>query len=131
MYYHIRLGKFYHGGGEDMSARMEWDFRSLDKALAFVKRDFGLEARAWRVEDLTERKNDLMALEKVLAGALESEYQYVIMSFKDGSALAQKYDHYQFFITIRDEGEQPAAFSFSEADEAAITAPATVFSAGL
>jgi len=94
MYYHIRLGKFKHGGGEDMRTRKDWDFRSLNKALAFVKRDFGPEAEAWRIEDLTERKNDLMTLEKVLADALESGCQYLIMSFKDGSALAKKYDHY-------------------------------------
>jgi len=127
MYYHIRLGKFYHGGGEDMPARKEWDFRSLNKALAFVKRDFGPEAEAWRIEDLTERTSDLMTLEKVLADALESGYQYLIMSFKDGSTLAQKYDHYQFFVTTRDEGDDPAAFSFSEEEEAEITASETVF----
>jgi len=29
MYYHIRLDKILHTGTADMSARQEWDFRSL------------------------------------------------------------------------------------------------------
>ena len=59
--------------------------------------------------------------------ALESTYQFIVMTFKDGVSAIEKYDHYEFFIVMRDEAEYPPTFSFSEKDEASITAPEVVF----
>ena len=68
-----------------------------------------------------------MRLENELKVALESTYQFIVMTFKDGVSAIEKYDHYEFFIVMRDETERPPTFSFSENDEASITAPEVVF----
>lgn len=124
MYYHVRLDKKFHGGGTDMDARVAWDFRSLRKALEMISRDYGPGAAAWRVEHLTDRTGDVMRFENVLQTALESTHQYIIMAFKDDDPALRKYDHYEFFISARDEEECPPEFSFSQGDEAEIEAAA-------
>ena len=40
MYYHVRLDKTFHNGCTDMDSRIEWDFRSLGKALAMIGLEF-------------------------------------------------------------------------------------------
>ena len=127
MYYHVQLRKIFHGGCRDDAAVVEWDFRSLNKALTMVKRDFGELAKCWRIEDVTERVADLMKLEDDLDHALEDIYQTVILTFKDGVSEVEKYDHYDFFFVIRDEAERPPKYSFSEDGESAIEAPAVIF----
>ena len=127
MYYHVRLDKIFHDGCTDMDSRIEWDFRSLEKALAMIGCDFGTEAECWRIQDITDRTLDIMRLENDLKVALESTYQSIVMTFKDGVPAIEKYDHYEFFIAMRDETERPPTFSFSEDDEASITAPEVVF----
>ena len=127
MYYHVELRKIFHDGCRDDAAIVEWDFRSLNKALSMVKRDFGGVAECWRIEYLTERTVDLMSLERSLQRALENTYQTVILTFKDGVSEIEKYDHYDFFFVIRDEAERPPKYSFSEDDESAIEAPAVIF----
>ena len=127
MYYHVRLDKIFHDGCTDMDARIEWDFRSLKKALAMIGREFGADAACWRIHDITDRTLDIMRLENDLKVALESTYQFIVMTFKDGVSAIEKYDHYEFFIVMRDETERPPTFSFSENDEASITAPEVVF----
>ena len=127
MYYHVRLDKILHDGCTDMDARVEWDFRSLKKALAMIGRDFGADAACWRIQDLTDRTLDVMRLESDLKVALESTYQFIVMTFKDGVSTIEKYDHYEFFIVMRDETERPPAFSFSEKDEESIIASEVVF----
>ena len=127
MYYHVRLDKIFHDGCTDMDARIEWDFRSLKKALAMIGREFGADAACWRIQDLTDRTLDIMRLENELKVALGSSYQFIVMTFKDGVSAIEKYDHYEFFIVMRDEAERPPTFAFSEADEASITAPEVVF----
>ena len=127
MYYHVRLDKIFHDGCIDMDARIEWDFRSLKKALAMIGREFGADAACWRIQDLTDRTLDIMRLENELKVALGSSYQFIVMTFKDGVSAIEKYDHYEFFIVMRDEAERPPTFAFSEADEASITAPEVVF----
>ena len=127
MYYHVRLDKILHDGCTDMDARVEWDFRSLKKALAMIGREFGADAACWRIHDITDRTLDIMRLENELKVALESTYQFIVMTFKDGVSAIEKYDHYEFFIVMRDETERPPTFSFSENDEASITAPEVVF----
>ena len=59
--------------------------------------------------------------------ALESTYQFIDMTFKDGVPAIEKYDHYEFFIVMRDETERHPTFSFSVTDEASITAREVVF----
>jgi hypothetical protein len=49
------------------------------------------------------------------------------MTFKDGVSTLEKYDHYEFFVAMRDEKESPPEFSFSEEDESKIVAPEIVF----
>lgn len=127
MYYHVCIDKIFHDGRTDMDARIEWDFRSLAKALAMIGRDFQDGASCWRIENLTERTPNIMQLENDLRVALESTYQSIIMTFKDGAVSLEKYDHYEFFVVIRDEAERPPAFSFSEEEESAIVAPEVVF----
>jgi len=127
MYYHVRLDKIFHDGCTDMDVRIEWDFRSLKKALALIGREFGADAACWRIQDLTDRTLDIMRLENELKVALESSHQFIVMTFKDGISAIEKYDHYEFFISMREEAESPPSFSFSEADEASITAPEVVF----
>ena len=127
MYYHVRLDKIFHNGCIDMDARIRWDFRSLEKALALIGRDFGVDAASWCIQDLTDRSLDVMRLKNVLKVALESTHQFIVMTFKDGVSAIEKYDHYEFFISMREEAESPPSFSFSEADEASITAPEVVF----
>ena len=127
MYYHVRIDKIFHDGRTDMDARIEWDFRSLVKALAMIGRDFRDEASCWRIENLTERTPNIMQLENNLRAALESTHQFIIMTFKDRVMSLEKYDHYEFFVVIRDEAERPPAFSFSEEEESAIVAPEVVF----
>lgn len=127
MYYHVRIDKVFHDGRTDMDARIEWDFRSLAKALAMIGRDFRDEASYWRIENLTESTPNIMLLENDLRVALESTYQSIIMTFKDGAVSLEKYDHYEFFVVIRDEAELLPAFSFSEEEESAIVAPEVVF----
>lgn len=127
MYYHIRLDKIFHDGRTDMDARIEWDFRSLKKALAMIGRDFGADAACWRIQDVPDRTLDIMRLANDLEVALESTYQFIVMTFRDGVPGIEKYDHYEFFIVVRDETERPPTFSFSEKDEASIIAPEVVF----
>lgn len=127
MYYHVRLDKILHDGCTDMDARVEWDFRSLKKALAMIGREFGADAACWRIQDLTDRTLDIMRLDNELKVALESTYQFIVMTFKDGVSAIEKYDHYEFFIVMRDETERPPTFSFSETDEASITPSEVVF----
>ena len=127
MYYHVRIDKMFHNGRTDIDARVEWDFRSLKKALAMIGREFGADAACWRIQDITDRTLDIMRLENELKVALESTYQFIVMTFKDGVPTIEKYDHYEFFIVMRDETERPPTFSFSETDEASITAPEVVF----
>lgn len=127
MYYHVRIDKMFHNGRADIDARVEWDFRSLKKALAMIGREFGADAACWRIQDITDRTLDIMRLENELKVALESTYQFIVMTFKDGVPAIEKYDHYEFFIVMRDETERPPTFSFSETDEASITAPEVVF----
>ena len=127
MYYHVRIDKILHNGRTDIDARVEWDFRSLKRALAMIGREFGADAACWRIQDITDRTLDIMRLENELKVALESTYQFIVMTFKDGVSAIEKYDHYEFFIVMRDETERPPTFSFSENDEASITAPEVVF----
>ena len=127
MYYHVRLDKIFHDGCTDMDSRIEWDLRSLEKALAMIGREFGADAACWRIQDISDRTLDIMRLENELKVALESTYQFIVMTFKDGVSAIEKYDHYEFFIVMRDEIERPPTFSFSENDEASITAPEVVF----
>jgi hypothetical protein len=47
MYYHVRLDKIFHNGCIDMDAQIVWGFRSLEKALALIGRDFGVDAESW------------------------------------------------------------------------------------
>ena len=82
MYYHIRIDKIKHDGRTDMDARFRWDFRSLNKALAMISSTFGGAAKCWRIQDLTERTPDIMQLENDLRVALESTYQFIVMTFK-------------------------------------------------
>ena len=127
MYYHVRIDKILHNGRTDIDARVEWDFRSLKRALAMIGREFGADAACWRIQDISDRTLDIMRLENELKVALESTYQFIVMTFKDGVSAIEKYDHYEFFIVMRDETERPPTFSFSENDEASITAPEVVF----
>ena len=127
MYYHVRIDKILHNGRTDIDARVEWDFRSLKKALAMIGREFGADAACWRIQDITDRTLDIMRLENELKVALESTYQFIVMTFKDGVPAIEKYDHYEFFIVMRDETERHPTFSFSETDEASITAREVVF----
>lgn len=127
MYYHVRIDKILHSGRTDIDARVEWDFRSLKRALAMIGREFGADAACWRIHDITDRTLDIMRLENELKVALESTYQFIVMTFKDGVSAIKKYDHYEFFIAMRDETECPPTFSFSEEEEAAIIAPEIVF----
>lgn len=127
MYYHVRIDKIFHDGRTDMDARVEWDFRSLAKALAMIGRDFGKEASCWRIENLAERPSNIMQLVNELQVALEATYQFIIMTFKDGVVSQERYDHYEFFVVARDETERPPAFSYSEEEESAIVAPEFVF----
>lgn len=110
MYYHVRLDKITHFGNTDMAARVAWDFRSLDQALAMIKRDFGALAECWRIQDLTECVTELTLLAPVLKEALESCYQYVVLTFKDGISEMNNYDHYEFFFAARDEEDCPPGF---------------------
>ena len=127
MYYHVRIDKILHNGCIDIGARVEWNFRLLGKALAMIGRDFSADAAYWRIQDITDRTIDIMRLENGLKVALESTCQFIVMTFKDGVAAIGKYDHYEFFIVMRDETECPPTFSFSEKDEASIIAPEVVF----
>lgn len=102
-------------------------FPFAEKALAMVGREFGTDAACWRIQDITDRTLDIMRLEDELKVALESTYQFIVMTFKDGVSAIEKYDHYEFFIVMRDETERPPTFSFSETDEASITAPEVAF----
>ena len=107
MYYHVRLDKILHNGRTDMDAQVEWDFQSLAEALAMIERKFGKDAACWRIQDLTERTLGLMQQEVTLRTALNSTYQYVVMTFKDGAPELERYDHYEFFVVTRDEAEHP------------------------
>ena len=127
MYYHVRLDKIFHDGCTDMDSRIEWDFRSLEKALAMIGREFGADAACWRIEDVTSKKADIMQLEADLKVALESTHQYIIMTFSAKAPALEKYDHYKFFVAMREETECPPTFSFSEEEEAAIIVPEIVF----
>lgn len=128
MYYHIRLDKICHDGSIDMNARIGWDFLSLGKALAMIGCEFGADAACWRIQDVTDGTLDVMRLENELKKSLESMYQFIVMTFKDDVSATEKYDHYEFFIAMRDETECPPEFSFSEKkEEAAIIAPEIVF----
>lgn len=125
MYYHIRIDKIKHDGRTDMDARFRWDFRSLNKALAMISSTFGGAAKCWRIQDLTERTPDIMQLENDLRVALESTYQFIVMTFKDCIPATDKYDHFEFFVVKRDEAEYPPKFSYTEKEENAISPCAT------
>lgn len=107
MYYHIRLDKIKHDACTDMDARRVWDFRSLHAALEMIKREFGAMAQSWSICDLTEQTEDIFKLEPILEKALPSVYQYLVMLFKEGESAAEKYNHYEFFVSLRDENERP------------------------
>ena len=121
MYYHVRLDKILHDGRTDLESRIEWDFRSLGKALTMIARVFGSVAKCWRIQDLTEPISDILQLEKGLNVALESTYQYIILTFKDDIPATKRYDHFEFFVVIRDEGEHPPMFAYSAEEEAALS----------
>lgn len=133
MYYHIRIDKIdkiLHDGRTDMEARVAWDFRSLKQALAMIARDFGSHSAGWRIQDLqspADKRLDIMQLKDALQEALESSYQYIVMTFKDDDPLTEKYDHYEFFVVARDESESPVNYSFSIEEENAIAAPKVLF----
>lgn len=127
MYYHVRLDKTFHNGCTDMDSQIEWDFRSLKKALAMIGREFGADAACWRIEDVTSKKAEIMQLEADLKVALESTHQYIIMTFSAKAPALEKYDHYKFFVAMRDEAERPPEFAFSKEDEEAIAVPEVVF----
>lgn len=120
MYYHVRVDMVCHDGRINLEARVEWDFRSLHKSLELVKREFGGVAKDWRIQDLTERKRDVLELESVLADALLSTHQYIVLTFKDDTKIAKEYDHVELFVEARDESEWPPRFSFTAEDELAI-----------
>lgn len=127
MYYHVRLDKTFHNGCTDMDLQIEWDFRSLTKALAMIGREFGADAACWRIEDVTSKKAEIMQLEADLKVALESTHQYIIMTFSAKAPALKKYDHYEFFVVAREEAERPPEFAFSKEDEEAIAVPEVVF----
>lgn len=127
MYYHVRLDRIFHDGRTDMDAQSEWDFRSLTKALAMIGRDYGMDAAGRRIQDLTEPMSNIMLLENDMRGALESSYQFIVMTLKDASPALKKYDHYEFFVVARDEAERSPNFAFSKEDEEAIAVPEVVF----
>lgn len=114
MYYYVRLDKIFHDARTDMGAQVGWDFYSLAEALAMIERDFGTDAVCWRIQDLTEKTPNIMQLEADLRVALESTYQYVVMTFKDGVPALGQYDHYEFFIVARDEVEHPMSSTLME-----------------
>ena len=93
MYYHVRIDKILHNGRTDIDARVEWDFRSLKRALAMIGREFGADAACWRIHDITDRTLDIMRLENELKVALESTYQFIVMTFKDGVPAIEKYEN--------------------------------------
>lgn len=122
MYYHIRLDPIFHDGRADMNTRIEWDFRTLEKALTMIGRDFGIGAACWYIQHLSESEptKNIMHLDKALRFALESTHQSIVMYFNETLPLQQRYDHFEFFVVLRDEIERPPAFSFTEEEEAAM-----------
>lgn len=127
MYYHFRIDKIQHDGRVDEATQVEWDFRSLHQGLIFLRRDFGADALGWRIEDLTDRSAELLMQARPLAEALESSHQYLIMTLRNDSAFAERYDHFRFFVSERDESEYAPSFTYSEGDELAISATETIF----
>ena len=130
MYYHIRIDKILHDGRTDMDARVAWDFRSLKQALAMIARDFGAHSAGWRIQDLQsleDKRLDIMQLMGALQVALESAYQYIVMTFKDDDPLIEKYDHYEFFVSARDESEGSVNYTYSLEEENAIVVPKVLF----
>lgn len=121
MYYHVRLDKILHDGRTDLESRIEWDFRSLGKALTMIARVFGSAAKCWRIQDLTEPTSDILQLEKGLSVALESTCQFIVLTFKDNIPATKRYDHFEFFVVIRDEDERPPKFAYSAEEEAALS----------
>lgn len=107
MYYHVRLDKIMHDVRTDMDARHAWDFRSLHAALEMIYRDFGAMALSWSICDLTEQTDDIFNLEPILEKALLSVHQYLVMLFKEDVPALKKYNHYEFFVSLRDENERP------------------------
>lgn len=128
MYYHIRLDPMFfdpltHDESTDMNARIEWDFRSLEKALTMIAREFGSGAAFWQIHDglpKSEATPDIMFLEKELRDALESGYQYILMAFKDNIPQQKTYGCFVFFVSKCDENIRPPLFSFTEEEEEAI-----------
>ena len=120
MSYHVILRKFLNHSRSDENALMDWYFRSLSKALTMLNRDFGAEAECWQIEDVTGKTPDIMSLEKALLRALESGYQYIIMTLKEGVPALKDYDHYEFLVSMKNETEAPPTFSFTEEEEASI-----------
>lgn len=121
MYYHVRLDKILRDGRTDLKSRIRWDFRSLGKALTMIEKVFGSAAKCWRIQDLTEPTTDILQLEKGLNVALESTYQFIVLTFKDDIPATKRYDHFEFFVVIRDEGEHPPKFAFSAEEEVALS----------
>ena len=120
MFYHVLLRKFWDHSRSDEKVQMDWYFRSLSKALTMIKRDFESEAAYWHIEDKTERTSDIMNLEGDLCRALESGYQYIIMTLKEGVPALKDYDHYEFLFCMKDETLQLPTFSFTEKEEVSI-----------
>ena len=121
MFYHVILRKFLNHSRSDENVLMDWYFRSLSKALTMLNRDFGAEAECWQIEDVTGKTPDIMSLEKALLRALESGYQYIIMTLKDGVPALKDYDHYEFLVSMKNEAASPPTFSFTDEEEASIT----------
>ena len=127
MYYHIRIDKIQHDGSVDEAAQVEGDFRSLHQGLIFLKRDFGADALGWRIEDLTECSAELLMQERPLAEALKSSHQYLILTLRKNSAFAERYDHFRFFVVVREESDRQPKYAFSASEESAVMAPLTIF----
>ena len=120
MYFHVHLRKFVNRHRGDINAQMHWYFRSLFKALTMIKRDFGAEAECWQIEHKAERTPDILNLADALRRALESGYQYIIMTLKPGVPALKDYDHYEFLVSMKNEAEAPPTFSFTEEEESSI-----------
>ena len=117
MYYHIRWDRVRHNGKSVLDPFRGWSFRSLRNALNAIRRTYGDLAKYWRIEYLTDPTTDLMSLEETLKDALLSTHQFIILTFKDDCPAIDQYDHYEFFVCVRDEKEKSPTFAFPEDKE--------------
>ncbi len=95
-----------------------------------IARDFGAHSAGWRIQDLQspeDKRLDIMQLMGALQVALASAPQYVVMTFKDDDPLIEKYDHYEFFVSARDESEGSVNYTYSLEEENAIVASKVLF----